>query len=574
MKNRAELARIVWFRARPKLSLDIVSDVLGASNKSVVDLGGVGLKAAKVVITAARRRRRGRRPGDAIEFDFGGLPERDGNDAWPETRVHSWADANVKWVGRLMGPQSVIVAAALHQDGASPRTRVLVVPIVDGELGWTRIRDRAVETFTAAFGIYSPTRYAALANAYLLEVGSAFGLGSVDLEALAEAAAKHRVHTLDYSLTGLMDRIRRALHAVHAAEARLAAARSNEDALANATHYRDRVRELEDELASVKTRADENERRYRVEITAEDKLRTEHQQALTAAVRAAKARERQFTVVALIRALRAHEQRAGRTFAPELAAVLDACEDGGSLVPLDPPDDARDGAIEDEVSDDPTTLGPRDGGAATGVEGAVGGIDRASKSVGLAARPTDADAVPSDAEPYDLEASLRALLGDGDDGPPAAADAAPTTRLPDTADVSDHVVSGAPVRPPTALSPPGPDDSQSASAAARSAPASCASGIIHRAPLRPLDGAEPDDDLAYSLRAFAGLGDTPPSGVDEPSVASPDSVDDLPAEPQTDDPCPRPAAVDAVVHEGTPPVDDHSFSLRPFAGADDVFDPR
>ena len=27
MKNRAELARIVWFRARPKLSLDIVSDV-------------------------------------------------------------------------------------------------------------------------------------------------------------------------------------------------------------------------------------------------------------------------------------------------------------------------------------------------------------------------------------------------------------------------------------------------------------------------------------------------------------------------------------------------------------------
>ena len=353
MARRAELARVVWFTPRPKLTVGVVNDVCDPSNTTTVSLGGAGFEAAKEAVTAARRRRRGRRPGEAVEIVFGGLPERDGDDAWPEPRVQSWAHANVDWVGRLMGPESVVAAAALHQDGPSPRTRVLVVPVVDGELGWTRIRDRAVETFTAAFGIYSPTRYAALANAYLLEVGAAFGLGSVDVEALAKTAGDHQQQVYDEFMRVMMERVRRAMEAAHTAEARLAVARSDEDALAKAHHYRDRVRELDDELASAKIRADENERRYREVRTTEDMLRTEHQNALTAAVRTAEARQQQDTVVALIHALKAHEHRAGRTFAPELSAVLDACEDRRSLVPLRPPDDARDGAILTSIPDVP-----------------------------------------------------------------------------------------------------------------------------------------------------------------------------------------------------------------------------
>ena len=379
MVSQAELARIVWFRPQPKLSLRVVNDVRGPSTTDVVDLGGEGLEAAKAAITAARRRRRGRRPGDAIEISFGGLPERDGNDAWQESRVRSWAVASLNWARRLLGSESVIVAAVLLRGGRSPSTRVLAVPIVDGELGWTRIRDRAVETFSAAFGIYSPTRYAALASAYLLEVGSAFDLGSVDLKALANAARDSRAKTFEAFERAAQDRFVEAiertnelLEIARSAEADAAAAQARENALANATHYRDRMYALEDELASVKAHAEENKRRYREMKTTEDTLRTEHQNALTAAVRTAEARKQQDTVVALIRALKAHEQRAGRTFAPEFAAVLDACEDRRSLVPLYPPDDARDGAIEDEVFDGPATLGPRDGGVATGVDGAPG----------------------------------------------------------------------------------------------------------------------------------------------------------------------------------------------------------
>ena len=108
----------------------------------IVELGGEGAGAARELIERTRPTGRGRKPGEAIEILMAGPPSYGSADQWSDVRELEWARESVAWTQRIIGPDSLIVTAALHRDEKSPHVQMLVVPVHEGRLGWTAVEER------------------------------------------------------------------------------------------------------------------------------------------------------------------------------------------------------------------------------------------------------------------------------------------------------------------------------------------------------------------------------------------------------------------------------------------------
>ena len=191
-----------------------------------VDLGGVGLAAARVAVERHWPTGRGRKPHQALDMVFAGPPpyvipvrdqdgkvteEKDENgelrplykpnpDRWSPERELKWAKSIAGTLPELVGDESVVASVSLHRDELSPHLQAVVVPVRDGKLGWCRVRDgaaarlapqvkeargKAISRGEDAPKLSTRTRYGVLQDALYYRVSRQFGLsrGQVGSEA-------------------------------------------------------------------------------------------------------------------------------------------------------------------------------------------------------------------------------------------------------------------------------------------------------------------------------------------------------------------------------------------------------
>ena len=167
-----------------------------------------------------------------------GPPSYGSADQWSDVRELEWARESVAWTQRIIGPDSLIVTAALHRDEKSPHVQMLVVPVHEGRLGWTAVKNVAAARIAPGLPHPPRTKYAGFQDDYQAHVGRRFGLarGEVGSQAThaqidrAEAAraelAKARktwqrgLEEADHRVEQAAKRERKAVEAVDAAEAR------------------------------------------------------------------------------------------------------------------------------------------------------------------------------------------------------------------------------------------------------------------------------------------------------------------------------------------------------------------
>ena len=110
---------------------------------AIVELGGEGAAAARELIERTRPTGRGRKPGEAIEILMAGPPSYGSPGQWSEVRELEWARESYAWLRRIVGPDSLVVTAALHRDEKSPHVQAVIVPVHKGRLGWTGVKNAA-----------------------------------------------------------------------------------------------------------------------------------------------------------------------------------------------------------------------------------------------------------------------------------------------------------------------------------------------------------------------------------------------------------------------------------------------
>ena len=143
---------------------------------AIVELGGEGAGAARELIERTRPTGRGRPPGEAIEILMAGPPSYGSAGQWSEARELEWARESFVWLSRIVGPDSLIVTAALHRDEKSPHVQVLVVPVHEGRLGWTAVKNAAAARLAPDLPHPPRTKYAGFQDDYHARVGCRFGL--------------------------------------------------------------------------------------------------------------------------------------------------------------------------------------------------------------------------------------------------------------------------------------------------------------------------------------------------------------------------------------------------------------
>ena len=193
----------------------------------------------------------------------------------------------------MIGPESVIVTAALHRDETSPHVQAVIVPVHGGRLGWTGVRNaaaaRAVREGTADPERGRKSKYAALQDDYQARVGRRFGLdrGRVGSEAKLEA----------------IDRAK-------AVEAREERARESAAKLeADAERYREATGEQSDRVVQL----EEDERKLRREVAVlDDEARAARERRDRDVAAAAVAREQREREEAIAGGLLERRSRKGR----------------------------------------------------------------------------------------------------------------------------------------------------------------------------------------------------------------------------------------------------------------------
>ena len=143
---------------------------------AIVELGGEGAGAARELIERTRPTGRGRPPGEAIEILMAGPPSYGSAGQWSEARELEWARESFVWLSRIVGPDSLIVTAALHRDEKSPHVQVLVVPVHEGRLGWAAVKNAAAARLAPELSHPPRTKYAGFQDDYHARVGCRFGL--------------------------------------------------------------------------------------------------------------------------------------------------------------------------------------------------------------------------------------------------------------------------------------------------------------------------------------------------------------------------------------------------------------
>ena len=126
---------------------------------------------ARRLIARQTHGKRGRPPHEALSILVAGPPPYCHQDpGWPETRGLEYLDRAMDWFVRELGTETRFVAAVHHRDEGSPHLHCLAVVVVDGILGWSRVRDRM------STGGGEGTRYGSIQTRFHQEVASVFGL--------------------------------------------------------------------------------------------------------------------------------------------------------------------------------------------------------------------------------------------------------------------------------------------------------------------------------------------------------------------------------------------------------------
>ena len=155
------------------------------------------LQGAHQALGAARPTGRGRRPREGVEFVVAGPPPY-GKDAWSEDHENEWAQASYEWLCSVLGPQSVVVTAALHRDETAPHIHVLGVPIdAEGRLGWCRVRDEAVGRIGPTQAGKGRRKYRTLQDDYHAQVGQRYGLARGEIGSRATHQAIDRARAAE-----------------------------------------------------------------------------------------------------------------------------------------------------------------------------------------------------------------------------------------------------------------------------------------------------------------------------------------------------------------------------------------
>ena len=127
-----------------------------------------GAKRRLTELLERRKGRPGRPPHHCVTLLFAGPPRHGADDAWPRERVDRWAKESIQWAMRTF-PDSTPVIAALHMDESAPHVHMMLIPEVDGELGWRQVSE-------AATGKAYRKSYEALHDSYAEAVASKYGL--------------------------------------------------------------------------------------------------------------------------------------------------------------------------------------------------------------------------------------------------------------------------------------------------------------------------------------------------------------------------------------------------------------
>ena len=272
---------------------------------AIVELDGAGAAAGRETIERTRPTGRGRKPGEAIEILLAGPPAYGTPEQWTDARELEWARESIAWVRETIGPDSIIVTAALHRDETSPHVQAVIVPVHKGRLGWTGVRDaaaaRAVEAGTANPERGRRSKYSALQDDYQARVGRRFGLsrGRVGSE------AKH-------------DAIDRA----KAVEAREERARASAAALeAEAEKYRDETGAQSDRVVQLVERERQLRRKVRDLEVDRDELRVRRDEEARAVAIVVERREREEAIAGGL--LTGRRSRKGRELVAQFEAQIE-----------------------------------------------------------------------------------------------------------------------------------------------------------------------------------------------------------------------------------------------------------
>ncbi len=147
---------------------------------------------------SAAGERVGRPPHHCVEFVMQGAGRyagaEDGFDYWwpreKEERFERWSE---HWARDIVGPESLVAVVCGHRDEATHHVHIVAIPIHDGKLGWSGVRDAAIKRIedrrakeAEKAGKPPPTRrkgqrrYTLLQDDFHERVGRAFELGRGD----------------------------------------------------------------------------------------------------------------------------------------------------------------------------------------------------------------------------------------------------------------------------------------------------------------------------------------------------------------------------------------------------------
>ena len=117
------------------------------------------------------RQRRGRPPKEVLSvLTAGPAPYCHLDPYWTDRRSTDCLRKAYRWLVYLLGPESRIIAAAIHRDEGSPHLHVLAAVIHESRLGRCRRRDYILATGKGR------TRYSRMQTRFYHDVSSRFGL--------------------------------------------------------------------------------------------------------------------------------------------------------------------------------------------------------------------------------------------------------------------------------------------------------------------------------------------------------------------------------------------------------------
>ena len=222
-------------RTLPTLDVALVNHVLGRSRPATVRTVDEPIwrfpdqyaDAVEALAIDEERRRGapGRRPHQAVAFVLSGLPNyihENYSREWDRAREQLFAGDAYTWLVReVLGPESIVAAAAWHRDETTGHLHVVAVPRRDGAVSWAAVRDAFSAKETGRVPRRRAEAYAALHDAFARDVGAAYGLARGERGSGATKEAIDRQRAAEAALEELKREIEEA-------EARLVQLRADE----------------------------------------------------------------------------------------------------------------------------------------------------------------------------------------------------------------------------------------------------------------------------------------------------------------------------------------------------------